>query len=264
MFFKRVFHWMWYSLCLLCLATGIAVGVTYSVLRLSGWTVGETEAWFAYIKKSSRIMPFIILPIFGQLMILMALLVLLISSARADLSEKAPDYQRYMKGWKRNDLLQCILAALLVLATWQLSSHFFPCLQTANWYLFCDVFFVPEEPSRPQATPPWLIKTAILALSAFSFYILLPGLAHAAYVEECTYRQGTKTWTDAFIRSAKFGLAHPFFLPMLPIGLALPLSAVGLWLTIHYWRGGLSRSTMYHSLYNLIAIPLIVGSLIVL
>jgi hypothetical protein len=51
------------------------------------------------------------------------------------------------------------------------------------------------------------------------------------------------------IRSITFGLIHVFI--GVPIGVGLALSIGGLWLSRQYIIGGLERSTVYHTAYNL-------------
>ena len=51
------------------------------------------------------------------------------------------------------------------------------------------------------------------------------------------------------VRSITFGLVHCII--GVPIGVGLALSLAGVWFTIQYIKGGLDRSTLYHSAYNL-------------
>lgn len=80
-------------------------------------------------------------------------------------------------------------------------------------------------------------------------FFALPSLARC---EEEDFRQGTRNWVDGVKRSIKFGLAH--IIALIPLGVALALSIGGLWFTYQYFKGGVKRSTVYHSVYNSIVV----------
>lgn len=81
------------------------------------------------------------------------------------------------------------------------------------------------------------------------FALCVPTLARR---EEIVYRLGTRNWRDGSIRSVKFGLAHCLMGVPLCVGVALCVS--GLWYTLQYFRGGIERSTLHHSIYNWIIV----------
>lgn len=94
---------------------------------------------------------------------------------------------------------------------------------------------------------PWLIAPFIGLL-----VFLLPRLAN---IEERIFRQGTRDWRQGLLRSLLFGLAH---MPVgVPLSAALGLSLGGMWFTYQYFRGGVTRSTIYHLTYNLVAVGLV-------
>jgi hypothetical protein len=90
-----------------------------------------------------------------------------------------------------------------------------------------------------------LLAIPFLALLVF----VLPDLAA---VEERVFRRGTRGWLDGLRRSFVFGAAH--LVMGIPIGAVVPLTLAGLWLTWHYFRGGVTRSTRYHLAYNLVLV----------
>lgn len=78
--------------------------------------------------------------------------------------------------------------------------------------------------------------------------VLMFALPTLAMNEEKSYREGTRNWRDAVLRSIRFGLAHLWML--IPMGAALALSIGGMWFTRQYFKGGVERSTTYHATYN--------------
>ena len=83
-------------------------------------------------------------------------------------------------------------------------------------------------------------------------FFALPSLAR---LEEEAYREGTVNWAQGLVRSIRFGLIH--LIMLIPLGAALALSIGGLWFTYQYFKGGVERSTLYHSVYNSIIIAVI-------
>ena len=87
--------------------------------------------------------------------------------------------------------------------------------------------------------------------------LLILNLPRLAAAEEEEFRDGTKNWWHAVPRSLTFGLMH--MIVGVPLWLGLALAIPGMWFTRQYFKGGLTRSTMAHSLYNfMIALPLFV------
>jgi hypothetical protein len=80
-------------------------------------------------------------------------------------------------------------------------------------------------------------------------FLNLPRLAEA---EELSFRDGTKDWLHAVPRSLGFGLMH--MVVGVPLWLGLALAAPGMWFTSQYFKGGVSRSTMAHGIYNMVLV----------
>jgi hypothetical protein len=78
--------------------------------------------------------------------------------------------------------------------------------------------------------------------------VLMFALPSLAKYEEEKYRNGTRNWFHGVLRSIRFGLAH--LIMLIPFGTALALSIGGLWFTHQYFKGGTTRSTTYHAVYN--------------
>lgn len=85
--------------------------------------------------------------------------------------------------------------------------------------------------------------------------ILLFALPSLARYEEEDFREGTRDWAHGVKRSVVFGLVHVIML--IPIGTALALSIGGMWFTHQYFKGGVERSTVYHSVYNSIIVTIL-------
>lgn len=88
------------------------------------------------------------------------------------------------------------------------------------------------------------------------FMLNVPRLAR---YEEDQFRRGTKDWKDASGRSIRFGLMH--CIVGVPVGVGLALAIGGMWFTYQYFKGGVRRSTLYHSIYNMIFVVIIFISL---
>jgi hypothetical protein len=80
-------------------------------------------------------------------------------------------------------------------------------------------------------------------------FVNLPSLARW---EEETFREGTRSWAHALPRSVLFGLMH--CLVGVPLFAGLALALPGLWFTAHYFKGGVERATLFHSVYNMILV----------
>jgi len=76
-----------------------------------------------------------------------------------------------------------------------------------------------------------------------------------AFVEEAIFRRGTNDWQDATVRSLLFGAIH--MLVGVPVGAAIALAGVGMWLSYCYFQGGVDVSTVHHTTYDLIALSLV-------
>ena len=85
--------------------------------------------------------------------------------------------------------------------------------------------------------------------------VLLFALPFLAWIEEEDFREGTTDWRNGIVRSIGFGLIH--LIALIPLGAALALSIGGMWFTHHYFKGGVERSTVYHSAYNSIVVALL-------
>lgn len=82
--------------------------------------------------------------------------------------------------------------------------------------------------------------------------LLFVNLPRLARYEEEEFREGTRDWRHAIPRSLGFGLAHCFV--GVPLGAGFALAIPGLWFTLQYFKGGVSRSTLYHSVSNMIVL----------
>ena len=78
--------------------------------------------------------------------------------------------------------------------------------------------------------------------------LLLVAIPSLAYHEELSFRKGTIGWVSGIKRSVVFGMAHMVML--ISFGTAIALSIGGAWFTYQYFKGGVMRSTIYHSVYN--------------
>lgn len=90
--------------------------------------------------------------------------------------------------------------------------------------------------------------------------VLMFALPNLARDEEIMFRLGTRDWKHGIVRSFTFGMIH--LIMLIPIGGAVALSIGGLWFTYQYFKGGVDRSTVYHSMYNTMIIGIIFVSLI--
>lgn len=101
-----------------------------------------------------------------------------------------------------------------------------------------------------------LLPLTIKFLGLVYAVLLILNLPLLAYGEEEDYRKDTRDWVHAVYRSFRFGLVHcTAGIPMFA-GIALGIS--GLWLSYHYFKGGVERSTAHHLTYNLIIITILV------
>ena len=105
-----------------------------------------------------------------------------------------------------------------------------------------------------------LIPATIKFFGPIFLLILVFNLPLMARNEELMFRDGTLGWRDGCIRSVKFGLVHCLVGVPICAGLALILS--GLWFTKQYFAGGVDRSTLYHTTYNLIWVVIILSVLL--
>lgn len=96
----------------------------------------------------------------------------------------------------------------------------------------------------------------------FFLPVLLFALPSLARYEEEDYREGTRNWAHGVRRSIKFGLIH--LIALIPLGAALALSIGGLWFTYQYFKGGVERSTVYHSVYNSIVVVILFVTVVIL
>lgn len=121
-------------------------------------------------------------------------------------------------------------------------------LPLLTWGWFSLVAAATGDPSSA-ATNVVVVPLAIPVLAVPFLALLIWVLPDLAAVEERVFRAGTSNWLDGLRRSFTFGLAH--LMMGIPIGAVVPLTVAGLWLTHHYFKGGVARSTRYHLAYNL-------------
>ena len=91
--------------------------------------------------------------------------------------------------------------------------------------------------------------------------VLLFALPSLARYEEDDFREGTRNWAQGVKRSIKFGLVH--LIVLIPLGAAFALSIGGLWFTHQYFKGGVERSTVYHSVYNSIIVVILFVTVVI-
>lgn len=103
------------------------------------------------------------------------------------------------------------------------------------------------------ARVPW-VGLAFLAL-------LMVNVPRLARREEEVFRRGTLGWADGLSRSVRFGLVH--CIVGIPIGWGIGLSLGGVWLTWHYFRGGVRRAWFFHVVYNLALLSLLGAWLVI-
>lgn len=141
---------------------------------------------------------------------------------------------------------EAVLAALVVMTVGLLVLSFGgPIL---NWGWFSVVARATGDESGG-ATNIVVVPLEIPLLAAPFLALLVWTLPDLAAVEERVFRLGTRDWLDGVRRSVTFAIAH--LVMGIPIGAIVPLTLAGLWLTWHYFRGGVARSTRYHLAYNL-------------
>jgi hypothetical protein len=117
-----------------------------------------------------------------------------------------------------------------------------------NWGWFSVVARATGDQSGG-ATNIVVVPLEIPLLAAPFLALLIWTLPDLAAVEERVFRLGTRGWLDGLRRSVTFAIVH--LVMGIPIGAIVPLTLAGLWLTWHYFRGGVARSTRYHLAYNL-------------
>jgi hypothetical protein len=130
-----------------------------------------------------------------------------------------------------------------------------------NWGWFSVVAEATGDRSGG-ATNIVVVPLAIPLLALPFLALLVWTLPDLAAVEERVFRLGTRDWLDGLGRSFTFALAH--LVMGIPIGAIVPLTLAGLWLTWHYFRGGVARSTRYHLAYNLFLVVVATLAFVVL
>lgn len=120
------------------------------------------------------------------------------------------------------------------------------------------------EPGKPETGGNLAVAgvTKIPILGLGFLVLLFLNLPRLARTEEEWFRRGTKNWLDGCWRSLKFGLVH--CLVGVPIGYGLALGLGGIWFTYHYFKGGVRRSTMVHTMYNATLVMLLAVFLVLM
>lgn len=106
-----------------------------------------------------------------------------------------------------------------------------------------------------QAVNVILLPTAVRFLPLIYIPLLVLNLPALAAGEEESFREGTKDWGHAVVRSIRFGLVHCWV--GIPIYAGIALGIGGLWFTYQYFRGGVEQSTVHHLTYNLVIVTLL-------
>jgi hypothetical protein len=116
------------------------------------------------------------------------------------------------------------------------------------WLSYSWLMLLAPKNQPVQATNQMLAGAQIPLFGVVFVIILMLNLPRLAALEEDEFREGTKDWKDAIPRSLKFGLMH--MIVGVPLWCGLALAIPGMWFTSQYFKGGVSRSTMAHALYN--------------
>lgn len=156
------------------------------------------------------------------------------------------DYDVF-KNRTKTDWAQVVIGGVALLAMiYQMAmlSDRFPSLLRWSWLKLLET---PGE--KVNGTNLNVAGATVPIFGIFFLILLIVNLPRLASYEEEMFRDGTRDWKDAVPRSIKFGLFH--MLVGVPLWAALILSIPGMWFTYHYFKGGLSRSTMAHSVYNM-------------
>jgi hypothetical protein len=202
--------------------------------------------------------------------LLISLLMLsIVTNIRTAFSQKGRQNWRHVRGWTWSALAESALVGAIALGAANLMFSQQSILTTSLFGLMStSIGYMEEQPAQEAndvdpATVFWT-KTILSVIMIVFFLSTLPSLPKFARVEEEIFREDIETWWDAIRMNLIFGFIHPLFLPIVPIAMGGLLTVVGFWLTYHYWKGGIARSTMYHSLYNLCVIPIIIARIIYL
>lgn len=107
-----------------------------------------------------------------------------------------------------------------------------------------------------------LIGLQFAWFAPFFALLLIVVLPLLAQFEEHTFRAGTFDWKHGIKRSIVFGLVHT--LAGISLGFALALIIAGLWFTRQYFKGGVERSTAYHTAWNLTLVGLLTTFVVVM
>ena len=112
--------------------------------------------------------------------------------------------------------------------------------------------------SKEHPNPSTNVMVAPVQIPYFGivfFLLLMLNIPRLAWIEEESFRLGTKTWKEAIPRSLKFGFAH--MLVGVPVYAAIALGFGGMFFTWQYFRGGLRQSAFYHTLHNMLFLSLL-------
>ncbi len=168
-----------------------------------------------------------------------------ISCGRHILSNGLKEDFAVFKGRKFGDWCSMIFGAIFILSSVMIlaeNSSQFPHWIRFSWTQLLD--------SSKEGTNLNLSGASVPVFGLFFVVLLILNLPRLAHIEEDVFREGTKDWLDAIPRSLKFGLMH--MIVGVPLWVGLFLAIPGMWFTFHYFKGGVSRSTMAHATYNLI------------
>ena len=158
-----------------------------------------------------------------------------------------------LKHWKRlrhcswKVVLECMAMLFGILVIAAILVLFLPWMRW-SWV----TLIMPRSEGSIGGTNLLFLPIRVKWFGEFFLILLFMNIPMIAYMEEYIFRSGTEDWTDGWIRSILFGLVH--CIAGTPVCAAFLLPFVGLWLTHHYFRGGTKRSTLYHTVYNMVAI----------
>jgi hypothetical protein len=121
-----------------------------------------------------------------------------------------------------------------------------------NWLQFSWLTLLAGKGEQVQSSNLMLAGAQIPLFGIPFILLLVLNLPQFAAAEEEMFRDGTKDWLQAIPRSLGFGLMH--MIVGVPLWCGLALAVPGMWFTAQYFKGGLSRSTMAHAVYNFMLI----------
>ncbi|MBX7133034.1 MAG: hypothetical protein K1X67_10190 [Fimbriimonadaceae bacterium] len=176
------------------------------------------------------------------------------------------DFIRYIAkgGLRRQYAMFCRTSWTRILGLVGQSTVIFSLVLVAGallWMAWPDVFgfsWLNLLARRGESGTNLMVAPAGIPYFGVFFYLLLMlNIPRLARIEEYRFRLRTRDWPHAVRRSIRFGLAHCII--GVPIGFGLAISIGGLWFSYQYFRGGIRRSILAHTVYNWTVLALLGG-----